>query len=68
VDDISGIDILMMRISVVFVVFIVIVTSIGGVCNLCSVILDDLLGINVLEDATVIHGVVGSGVKLAWTL
>jgi len=68
VHNVSGIDILMMRITVLFVVVVLMITPVGGTHGLCSIILNDLLCINVLEDTVVLHSVVESRMKLTRTL
>jgi hypothetical protein len=60
----------MMRISVLFIVVIVVVTisSLCIVVGPCGGVGDDLLGVDVLEEAAILHGVIGFGMKLTGTL
>jgi hypothetical protein len=66
VDGFGGIDVLVTRISILFVVITVTPRSI--VNGPWSIILSKLLGVDVLEEATVLHGVIGLGMDLAGTL
>jgi hypothetical protein len=68
VDDFGGSDILMMRISVLFVIVIITISSLCVIVDPCGVVGGDLLGVDVLEEATILHGVIGFGMKLAGTL
>jgi hypothetical protein len=68
VDGFGGRDVLMNRISVLFVIVVVIILSLCVIVNPCSVIGSKLLGVYVLEEATIPHGVIGFGMKLAGTL
>jgi hypothetical protein len=58
----------MMRISILFVIVIVTIPSLCIIMGLCGVVGSELLGIDVLEEAAILHGVIGFGVKLAGTL
>jgi hypothetical protein len=60
----------MMRISVLFVIVIIIVTisSLCVVMGLYGGVGSELLGVDVLEEAAILHGVIGFGIKLAGTL
>jgi hypothetical protein len=58
----------MTRISILFVIVVVTITSLCIVVSPCSVISSELLGIDVLEEAAILHGVIGFGMKLAGTL
>jgi hypothetical protein len=69
VDGFGGIDILVMRISILFVIIVVITVMPWSIVNgLWSIIISELLGIDVLEKAVVLHGVIGLGIDLAGTL
>jgi hypothetical protein len=68
VDGFGGIDILVTRISILFVVVVITVASRSIVNGPWSIILSKLLGVDVLEETTVLHGVVGLGMDLAGTL
>jgi hypothetical protein len=59
-----------MRISVLFVIVIIIVTisSLCVVMGLYGGVGSELLGVDVLEEAAILHGVIGFGIKLAGTL
>jgi hypothetical protein len=67
VDNFCGSDILMMRISVLFIIVIITILSLYVVMSLCGIVGSELLGVDVLEKATILHGVIGSGMKLAGT-
>jgi hypothetical protein len=58
----------MMRISVLFVIVVVAILSLCVIVGPCGVVGGDLLGVDVLEEASILHGVIGFGVKLAGTL
>jgi hypothetical protein len=69
VDGFGGIDILVTRISILFIIIVVITITPWSIVNgLWSIIISKLLGINVLEEAVVLHGVIGLGMDLAGTL
>jgi hypothetical protein len=69
VDDFGGIDILVTRISILFVIIVIItVTSRSIVNGLWSIIISKLLGVYVLKEATVLHGVIGLGMDLTRAL
>jgi hypothetical protein len=68
VDSFGGSDVLMMRISVLFIIVIVTISLSCIIIDPCSVIGGDLLGVDVLEEATILHGVIGFGMKLVGTL
>jgi hypothetical protein len=69
VDGFGGIDILVTRISILFIIIIVItVTPRSTVNGLCSIIISELLGIDVLEEVAVFYGMIGLGIDLAGTL
>jgi hypothetical protein len=69
VDDFGGIDILVMRISILFVSIIVITIMTRSIVNgLWSIIINKLLDVDVLEEATVLLGVIGLRMDLAGTL
>jgi hypothetical protein len=58
----------MTRISVLFVIVVITISSLCVIVDPCSVVGDDLLGIDVLEEAAILHGVIGFAMKLAGTL
>jgi hypothetical protein len=69
VDSFGGIDILVTRISILLVIIVVITVTQWSIVNgLCSIIISELLGIDVLEEVAVFHGMIGLGMDLAGTL
>jgi hypothetical protein len=69
VDGFGGIDILVTRISILFIIIVTITVTPWSIVNgLWSIIISKLLGIDVLEEATILHGVIGLGIDLARTL
>jgi hypothetical protein len=58
----------MTRISVLFVIIVVTISSLCVVVGPCGVVGGELLGVDVLEEAAILHGVIGFGMKLAGTL
>jgi hypothetical protein len=58
----------MTRISVLFVIIVITISSLCVVVVPCSVVGSELLGVDVLEEAAILHGVIGFGMKLAGTL
>jgi hypothetical protein len=69
VDGFGGIDILVMRISILFIIIVIITVTPWSIVNgLRSIIISKLLGVDVLDEATVLHGVIGLGMDLARTL
>jgi hypothetical protein len=64
----GGSDVLLTRISVRFVVIIVAISSLCVVMGLCDGVGSELLGIDVLEEVEILHGVIGFGMKLVETL
>jgi hypothetical protein len=69
VDGFGGIDILVTRISILFVIIVIITVTPWPIVNgLWSIIISKLLAVDVLEEATVLHGVIGLGMDLAGTL
>jgi hypothetical protein len=68
VDDFGGSDVLMTRIFVLFVIVVVTISPLCVVVDPCGVVGSDLLGVDVLEETTILHGVIGFGMKLAGTL
>jgi hypothetical protein len=68
VDDFGGSDVLMTRIFVLFVIVVVTISSLCIVVGPRGIIGGDLHGVDVLEEATILHGVIGFGMKLAMTL
>jgi hypothetical protein len=67
-DGFGGSDILVMRISVLFVIVVITISSLCVGVDPCGVVSGDLLGLDVLEKAAILHGVIGFGMKLAGTL
>jgi hypothetical protein len=65
VDGFGGIDILVMRISILFIIIVKPRSIVNG---LWSIIISKLLGIDVLEEAAILHGVIGLGMILVGTL
>jgi hypothetical protein len=57
VDGFGGSDVLMTRISVLFIIVVVTISLLCIVVDPCGVVGGDLLGIDVLEEATILHGV-----------
>jgi hypothetical protein len=69
VDGFGGIDILVMRISILFIIIVIIIVKPRSIVNgLWSIIISKLLGIDVLKEAANLHGVIGLGMILAGTL
>jgi hypothetical protein len=68
VDGFCGSDILITRIYVLFVIVIVTISSLCVIMGLCGVIGSEVLGVDVLEEAAILHGVIGFGMKLTGTL
>jgi hypothetical protein len=69
VDGFGGIDILVMRISILFFFIVVITVTPWSIINgLWSIIISKLTGVDVLEKAAILHGVIGLGMDLAGTL
>jgi hypothetical protein len=58
----------MTRISVLFIIVVVTISSLCVGVDPCGVGGGDLLGVDVLEEATILHGVIGFGMKLVGTL
>jgi hypothetical protein len=48
VDNVSGVDVLITRIPVLFVIVILVVMPVEGAYDLCGVILNNLLSVNIL--------------------
>ena len=67
-DDIGRVNILVAWVSVLVLVFILAVAPIMVAYSLRSVILDDLLHVDVLEVVAVLHCVIGPRMEVAWTL
>jgi hypothetical protein len=67
-DGFSGSDVLVTRISVLFVIVIVTILLLCVSVDPCGVVGGDLLGVDVLEEAAILHGVIGFMMKLAGTL
>jgi hypothetical protein len=55
-----------MRISVLF--FIVTIPSLCVIIGLCGIVGSEPLAVDILEEAAILHGVIGFGVKLARAL
>jgi hypothetical protein len=69
VDGFGGINILVTWVSILFIIIIVITIMPRSMVNgLWSIIISKLLGIDVVEEAAVLHGVIGLGIDLAGTL
>jgi hypothetical protein len=65
----GGIDVLVMRISILFVIVVIITVTPRSIVNSSwSIILSKLLGVDVLEETAVLHGVIGLWMDLAGTL
>jgi hypothetical protein len=65
----GGIDILVTRFSILFVIIVIITVTPWSIVNgLCSIIISELLGVDVLEEVAVFHGMIGLGMDLAGTL
>jgi hypothetical protein len=58
----------MTRIPVLFFIVVITISSLCIVVGPCSIIGSELLGVDVLEEAAILHGVIGFGMKLAGTL
>ena len=67
-DLVGGVDVAVMGILIPFVLIIFFLALLLNVVRLAVVVLGFLARVDVLEDATILHGVVGLGVDLAWTL
>jgi hypothetical protein len=69
VDGFGGIDILVTRISILCVIIVVITVMPRSIVNgFWSIVVSKLLGVDVPEEATVFHGVIGLGMDLVGTL
>jgi hypothetical protein len=69
VDSFGGVDILVMRISIQCVIIVVITVMSRSIINgFWSIIVSKLLGVDVPEEAIVLHGVISLGMDLAGTL
>jgi hypothetical protein len=69
VDGFGGIDILVTRISILFVIIIIITVRPWSIVNgLWSIIISEFLGVDVLKEAAVLHGVIGLGMDLVRNL
>jgi hypothetical protein len=68
VDYFGGSDVLMMRISILFIIVVVTISPLCVVLSPCNIIGSLLLGLDVLEEVAILHGVIGFGMKLAGTL
>jgi hypothetical protein len=58
----------MTRIPILFVIIAITISSLYIMVSPCSIVGSELLGIDVLEEATILHGVIRFGMKLAGTL
>jgi hypothetical protein len=59
VDGFGGIDVLVTRISILFIIVVIITVTPWSIINcLWSIIISELLGVDVLEEAAVLHGVI----------
>ena len=67
-DDVSWVDVLVARVSVLVFILILLVAPVALPHCFSSVTLDGLLCIDTFEDTTFLHCVVGLGMKLAWPL
>jgi hypothetical protein len=67
VNDVGWIDVLVVGVSVLVVVLFTI-TYVLVACGFCGIVLDDLLCVDILEDATILHGMTGSRMELTQTL
>jgi hypothetical protein len=70
VDGFGGVDILVTRISILFVIIIIIITVMSWsiVNGFWSIIVSKLLGVDVFEEAAVVHCVIGLVLDLGGTL
>jgi hypothetical protein len=68
VDGFGESDILMTRIPVLLVIVIITILSLCVVVSPCSVVSSELHGVDVFKEATILHGVITFGMKLAGTL
>jgi hypothetical protein len=68
VDGFGGSDVLMTRIPVLFVIVIITISSLCIMVGPCSIVGSELLSVDVLEEAEILHGVIGFGMKLVGTL
>lgn len=64
-DDVSLVDVLVVGVSVLIIIVLFAIAPITVACGLRSIILNDLLCIDVLKDATIFHGVGRSRMELA---
>jgi hypothetical protein len=58
----------MTRISILFIIVVVTISSLCIIVGPCGIIGGELLGVDVLEEAAILHGVIGFGLKLVGTL
>jgi hypothetical protein len=69
VDGFCGIDILVTRISILFIIVVIITVMPRSIVNgLWSIIISKLLSVDTLEEAVVLHGVIRLGMDVARTL
>jgi hypothetical protein len=69
VNSFGGIDVLVTRISILCVVIVIVTVTLRSIINgFWSIIVSKLFGVDVPKETTVLHGVIGLGMDLAWTL
>jgi hypothetical protein len=69
VDIFGGIDVLVTRISILCIIIVVITVTPWSIINgFWSIVVSKLLGVDVLEEMIVLHGVIGLGMDLTGTL
>jgi hypothetical protein len=69
VDGFEGVNILVMRISILCVIIVVTTVTPRSIVNgFWSIVVSKLLGVDVPKEAIVLHGVIGLGMDLAGTL
>jgi hypothetical protein len=69
VDSFGGIDVLVTRISILYVIIVVITITPRPIINgFWSIVVSKLFGVDVPEETTVLHSVIGLGMDLAETL
>ena len=68
IDNVSWVDVMVVGVSVLIVIVLFAIAPITVACGLCSIVLNDLLHVDVFEDTTIFHGVTRSRMELAWAL
>jgi len=63
-NDVSRIDVLVAGVSVMVIVVLLTIARIMIARGLCSVVLDDFLRVDILEDTAILHGMIGSRMEL----